>query len=243
MAGYYISTDKRYVSFFDLLLKRLEDVKEELNFFIVVREVCGRRYARIHCKKDNFDDVKLLIKDIFSDIILINYKYLFFKRNLNIRITDKQLENLFFTSVVLYDKEYDMNLLDIEAITREELTVDGIMRFSLNDLLVRWKNIAEILQDNFYSDSDREAIYEFIKHIVYSMPSKAEEVNVYRTGNGYVLMDNDGKNIADFDSTGSGELVSRILFVNPTAINFRDPCDRQTMIFLKNIFNDRIRFY
>lgn len=243
MPGYYISTDKKFLSFFELLLKRLEEIKEELDICIVVREMCGRRYAKICCKKENLDDIKLLIRDIFSDIILINYKYLFFRKNLAIKLSDKQLESLFFTSVVLYDRDYDQTLLDIARISGQELTIDGIMRFCLSDLLTRWKNIAEILSENFYGDSDREAIYEFIKHIVYSMPSKAQEVNVYRTGSGYVIMDGDGRSIADFETSSSDELASRILFVNPAAINFRDPCDRQTMIFLKNIFSDRIRFY
>jgi hypothetical protein len=243
MPDYYISTDKKYLSLFELLLKKLEEIMEEFNAYIVVKEMCGRRYAKVHSKKESLDDVMLLIKDIFCDIILINYKYLFFRKHLAVKISDKQLENLFFTSVMLYDKDYDQTLLDIDGIAERELTIDGIMRFCIGDLLTRWKNIAEILSENFYGDSDREAIYEFIKHIVYSMPSNAEEVNVYRTGSGYVIMDGDGRSIADFETSSSGELASRILFVNPAAINFRDPCDRQTMIFLKNIFSDRIRFY
>ena len=243
MAGYYISSDKKYIDFFELIVKRLEEIKDDIQCYMVFKELCGRRYAEVLCDTERKNDIKILIKDILRDIILINYKFVYFKDNLNIQISDKSLESLFFTSITLYDREYDSDILYLENLTENELSIDGIFRFCINDLLLRWKNVAEILQDNFFNDSDKEAIYEFVKHIIYSIPNKTTEVNIYKQENGYAFIDNDGKNIANFKSLNSGELASKIIFVNPASINFHNSCDRQTMIFLKNIFNDRIRFY
>ena len=180
---------------------------------------------------------------MLKDIILINFKHVFFKNNLNINITDKSLESLFFTSITLYDRDYDSDVLCVDKLTDNELSIDGIFQFCIRDLLLRWTNVAEILQDNFYNDNDKEAIYEFVKHIIYSIPSKINELNIYKSGKGYKFIDKEGRNLADFISYNSGEIASEIMFLGPATINFCDSCDRQTMMFLKNIFNDRIRFY
>ena len=244
MTGYYISSDTKYSEFYELLLQRLDDVKNDIQINISKKNICGRQYAEITSEDSLQKNVKTLVKDMIKDIILINYKYIYFRNNLSIPIKDKSLDSLFYTSITLYDREYDIELLDIDKIADKQLSVDSIFRFCINDVIKRWQNVAEILQDNFYDETDREAMLEFVKHIIYSLPNKTPEINIYKFDDGYKFVDNNGKNIADIknDSSG-GEIAAKLMFVSPSAINFYDECDRQTIQFLKNIFNDRIRFF
>jgi hypothetical protein len=242
MSCYYISSNNKYIGFFEMIVNRLQELKNDLHCQIIMKEICGRRYAAVICDACRLDSVKTLIKDIMKDIILINYKHLFFKKSLNINISDKSLESLFYTSIILYDRDYDSDILNIEKLVGGELSIDGILQFCTKDLHSRWLNVSEILRENFYSDSDREAIYEFVKHIIYSIPCKMNEVNIYKSGRGYKFIDKEGKSIGEFLGSG-GELASEIIFLSPAMINFCTSCDRQTMILLKNIFNDRIKFY
>ncbi len=241
--SYYISCNKKYLSFFDAVIKRLEQIKQDIDCRIVTKDICGRRYAEVLCDDRLTGNVKIVVKDIMKDVILINYKHLFFKKSLSIDISDKALESLFYTSITLYDRDYDSEVLSLEKVTDGELSIDGIFQFCIKDLHLRWINVAEILQENFYNDSDREAIYEFVKHIIYSIPCKIKEINIYKTGGKYKFIDKEGKSIADAVSYNGGELASKIMFISPALINFCGSCDKQTMVFLKNIFNDRIRFY
>lgn len=243
MSEYLISSNKTYTGFFQLLIKSLKNFKSSLKLNITIKKLCGRFYASVVCPENNYSDIKILIKDMLRDIILINYKYVFFKKSLNIKISDKALESLFYTSITLYDREYDYELLNLNFAAEKELTVDGIFNFCLSELKKRWVTVAQILQDNFYSDNDRDAICEFIKHIIYSLPNKLNEVNIYKKEDLYVFLDGNGKSIDEFISANGGELASKIIFVNPALINFYDCNDRQTMTFLKNIFNERIKFF
>ena len=243
MSCYYISSNKKYINFFEMLLKKLEELKKDINYRLVSGEVCARRYAEIVCASCDWSNIKIAVKDIMKDIILINYKHLFFKKCLNINISDKSLESLFFTSITLYDRDYDSDILSLDELADKEMSVDGIFQFCIKDLHLRWINVAEILQDNFYNDNDRDAIIEFVKHIIYSIPCKVNEVNIYKKDGTYRFIDKEGKSLADFISYNGGELASKIMFISPALINFCGNCDRQTMMFLKNIFNDRIRFY
>lgn len=244
MAGYYISSDTKYTEYFELLLQRLEEVKNDVQINIDKKNICGRQYAEITSEERLQKNVITLIKDMIKDIILINYKYIYFRNNLNIAIKDKSLDSLFYTSITLYDREYDIELLNLDKFTDKELSIDSIFHFCINDIIKRWQNVTEILQDNFYDECDREAMLEFIKHIIYSLPSKTSEINIYRFEGGYKFIDNNGKNIANIkNNLSGGEIAAKLMFVSPSAINFYDECDMQTMQFLKNIFNDRIRFF
>jgi hypothetical protein len=243
MRDYAVSSNERYSSYFRLMLKSLSEIKDSLNINISAKKIGGRYYALISCPAEAFNSVMALASDILKDIILINYKYLYFKNTLNIKIRDKSLESLFYTSITLYDRDYDCELVDFNHICDKELTIDGIFNFCLADLISRWDTVAEILKDNFYGDCDRQAIYEFVKHIIYTLPNKLSEVNIYKHEDFYVFLDSNGKNIDKFISVNGGELASKIMFVNPALINFYHCCDKQTMTFLKTIFNERIKFY
>lgn len=244
MTGYYISCDRKYSSFFEEIIQKIEEIKGDLKCYITLKKINDRQYAEIISEMSELKNIKIFMKSILRDIILINYKYMFFKKSLSINITDKSLESLFFTSITLYDRDYDCDILSLDDILENELSIDGVFRFCLRDLHLRWINVAQILQENFYNDSDKEAIYEFVKHIIYSIPCKINELNIYKSkDNGYKFTDKNGRNLADFISYNGGELASKIIFLGPALINFCDKCDKQTKIFLKNIFNDRIKFY
>ena len=56
MSGYYISCDKKYIKFFDMIVQRVEEIKDDLQCYMVFKELKGRRYAEVICDCSRLDD-------------------------------------------------------------------------------------------------------------------------------------------------------------------------------------------
>lgn len=243
-ANYIISCDEVYEEFYRLLLSRLRDKALHLGVVLDAGRYCGRHYCKLDCGSTPRECVAVLVCDLFSEILLVDFKHIYFKKNLNINISDKNLSDVFYSSVTLYDREYDEELLNIRAVSDRELAVDSLIRFCTGDLSLRWMGVSQILCENFYGGRDKDAIMEFIKHIVYSVPAKTAELNVFRREIYYHFIDENGKNVATVlaGEGDIGEMAASVMFNLPARINFYDAPDTQGMRFLKQIFSDKIHF-
>lgn len=244
MAEYSISCDEAYKNFYNLLVEGLLEKSDILDIEINKLRFCGRLYCKIKCAEYAFPSVVLLIRDMFKEILLVNFKHLYFVNFFKLKIFDKDLESLFYASITLYDREYDEELISIDRLCDKELAVDSIIRFCTVDLVRRWKGVVEILKENFSDGRDKDAIVEFVKHIIYSLPQKVGEVNIYKKDLGYSITDENGRNLATLaGSCNCGEIASRVIFMLPGKINFYDTPGGEGELFFRNIFSDKVNFF
>ena len=246
MQSYYvISCDDIYQDFYALLLSRLKAKSADLGIATESGRYCGRHYCKVDCAAVPKESVVALICDMFTEILLTDFKHIYFKSNLDIEISDSDLSSVFYSCVTLYDRDFDEELLSIRSVSDRELAIDSLIRFCTGDLSKRWKSVAQILKESFYGGNDREAIVEFVKHIVYAAPVKTAELNVFCRDCRYVFIDENGQDVATVSTEcGSlGELACQMLYNMPSKVNFFDAPDTKGLRFLKNLFSDKVSFY
>ena len=242
MSEYIISCDDQYFSYYEQLIKKLRTIAPDIGAKLNAYMVCGRHHTQLAFPEHAARSVRELTYDLMSDVILLYHKHGYFRKHLGTTFCDKALTNLYYTAVTVYDCECDAELLQFSRISQHELSVDGIFRFCLGALHRRWDGVCGILMYNFVDDDDREAVLEFVKHIVYGMPERLAEVNVYGAEQGYRFIDGDGRVLGEVQD-GASELAARLMYVCPNAINVYETCDAATTRLLKNVFSDRITFH
>lgn len=245
MLIYKISSDDAYFTLYKEITSKLSVQAENLNVKLKHTDNCGRYYSIVECSDEShLQKILFYIVDIFKDLLFLEYKHEFFKKNIKINIKDSSLKSLFFSAVTLCDREYDEELLLISRVCESEFAVDSIMRFCITDLIKRWASVCKILTENFSLGYDKKAILDFVKQIVYELPKRVKEITVTANNSGYIITDENLKVLGEFDADYNfGEIASGVLYSCPEKINLYSSDNAEFEDFFKSIFTDRIKVY
>ncbi len=104
------------------------------------------------------DVVKMEICDKVAEVIVIKYKYDFFKNNLKVGGLSAIEKDILFTSLIAADLEDDKRYA-VEKIKQfDEVAVDGIFNFRLKALKKKWQDVISYVPNCFLSSQLKEFI-------------------------------------------------------------------------------------
>ncbi len=125
-----------------------------------VKEISlGKRSAlNIECPEHYIDIVRAEIIDKIAEIIVIKYKYDFFKKTLSIGGLNSNERELLITSLIAADFEDDKRYSVERLKSMEEIAVDGVYNFRLSPLKRKWEDVVSYMPGCFISNQLKDFI-------------------------------------------------------------------------------------
>jgi hypothetical protein len=112
----------------------------------------------IECPEYYLDIVRAEIIDRVAEIIVIKYKYEFFKRRLGIGGLTSEEKEILITSLIAADLEDDKRYTLDRLKNQEEIAVDGVYNFRLRLLKSKWEDIVSYMPPCFISSQLKDFV-------------------------------------------------------------------------------------
>ena len=176
------------------------------------------------------------VEDKIADVITINYKYSFFKKNVNLSGLSTVEKELLLTSLIAADIDEDKKYVIKKLKSFTEYTLDGIFNFRLKPLKEKWNDILSYIPINFQSNQLKD-------FIVYLIRDKMGKKVYFDGGSVYDKRYNLVKRI-ELLAGDSLELpiVKEILLSGAGEIELCSPLPEKDEFYLKEFYGDRVRF-
>lgn len=195
------------------------------------------RYELLLSVPESYEElIKSELEDKISDVIAVNYKYSFFKRNVlasGLSVLDKEL---LLTSLIAADIDEDKKYAVKKLKNFSEYALDGIFNFRMKPLKEKWIDIINYIPPGFQSGQLRDFIAYLIK-------DKSGKRVYFDGGNVYDKRYNLLKR-RELLTGDSGELplVKEILLSGAGEIELLSPMNEQDEKYLKEFYGDRVTF-
>ncbi|MBR5439588.1 MAG: hypothetical protein IKV61_05165 [Clostridia bacterium] len=116
--------------------------------------------------------------DKMADVIAINYKYTYFKRNIKLKGLNKDEEELLLTALISADLEEDKRYSIKRLKLFKEFSIDGIFNFRMKPLKEKWSEICGYIPSRF----EKGQLKDFITYLIKDKCGKrvyVENLTVY----------------------------------------------------------------
>jgi len=192
-----------------------------------------RRYFAAKINGEKSKKFKNVLEDKISDIIAVNYKYDYFKRNVKVDGLKSVEYELLLAALIAADLEEDKKFA-LSRLSGPTYSVDGTFWFAMKPLAEKWREIVGFIPSYFAADR----LKDFISYIVtekrggkvYAMGGKVYDVNYNLLSRAYLTGGDECNVVKEIILSGSGE------------VELSSPIPETDEFYLKQFFGDKIFF-
>lgn len=144
--------------------------------YCALLEMINRTDARVDLKNGrNRYELKILVPDGYkeiltaetedkmADVIAVNYKYNYFKRNVKVGGLNKEQKELLLVALISADLDEDKKYIIRKLRAFNEYSIDGIFNFRMKPLKEKWAEIISYIPTEFGAQSLKDFISYLIK--------------------------------------------------------------------------------
>lgn len=124
----------------------------------------GRSKLTIEHPEYYSDIFKTEIHDKVAEIIAIKYKYDYFKRNLKLSGLSIKEKEILLVSMIAADLEEDKRYAYERIKKQNEICIDGIFNFRLQQLKGKWQEVVSYMPDCFFPEQLKEFVTYLKEH-------------------------------------------------------------------------------
>lgn len=175
-------------------------------------------------------------EDKIADVISVNYKYAYFKKNSNLSGLKPVERELLLTSLIAADIDEDKRYVVKKLKAFQEYALDGIFNFRMKALKEKWLDILSYIPAGFQSTQLKD-------FIIYLIKDKMGKRVYFDEGSVYDKRYNILKR-RELLSGDSGEIsiVKEILLSGAGEVELASPLPKNDEEYIKELYGDRVRF-
>lgn len=173
-----VSTSKSRNKDIDFIRSFLKNKIKSQKGLMASEEIDGRTKLAIAVSNEKKDFVLSLLFDAIAEVIVRNYKYEFFKKNITLQTSNVVLESVFIKALSVYDKESDKDFIKKQLKPSDEILIDSFCQFRLWELEKRWRNIADLMTENATYMSVNSSLSDLMRFLVASCDCGVGEVHI-----------------------------------------------------------------
>lgn len=195
------------------------------------------RYELIIDVPSSYKDLLIAeLEDKIADVISVNYKYTFFKKNVNSSGLKPVEKELLLTALIAADIDEDKKYVIKKLKSFSEYALDGIFNFRMKPLKEKWGDIIGYIPPGFQSVDLRD-------FIIYLIKDKMGKRVYFDEGSVYDKRFNVLKR-TELLTGDSGEIsiVKEILLSGAGEVELGTPLPERDEVYLKELYGDRVRF-
>lgn len=191
----------------------------------------GRVLFSVNCPINYSDIINTEIADKVAEIIVIKYKYEYFKRALTISGLKSIEKEILFASLIAADLEEDKKYVFDKVKCCKNVAIDGVYNFRLKLLKKKWTEVIECIPNCFLCEQLKEFITYLVENKrkrVYVDQGKVYDSHYRRLKRSNLL---DGERV---------RIVREILLSNCGEIELNGSIPKEDEFYLKEYFCDKI---
>lgn len=179
------------------------------------------------------DIVRAEAADRIAEVIVVGYKYLFFKKTVKVAGLSATEREILFASLIAADLSEDKKYAFDKVKTLNETNIDGVFNFRLKPLAKKWRDIADYMPACFLGSQ----LKDFVSFLLENKKKRAyvDDCKVY--DNYYRRL----KRSALLGG-GEGEIVREVLLSNCGEVEIRGKLPPTDEKYLKEFYGDRVYF-
>ncbi len=188
---------------------------------------------KINCLEQYQDIVRAEICDKVSEIIVIKYKYEYFKSRLNVGGLSEEEREILLTSLIAADLDDDKRYTLSRLKEFDEITVDGIYNFRLKPLRDKWTDIISYMPPYFLSGQLKDFVTYLIenkKKRVYIEKEKVYDCHFRRLRRSSLLAGEELK------------IIREVLLSNCGEVEIKGSLPESDEKYIKEFYGDKIYF-
>ena len=174
-------------------------------------------------------------EDKIADVIAINYKYNYFKRNVVVSGLSKSEKELLYVALISADLDEDKKYVVKKLRAFKEFTIDGIFNFRMKPLKEKWNEIIGYIPSSFGS----LGLKEFISYLI---KDKVGKKVYYERGKVYDKHYNELNRVELIENAEDLTAVKEILLAGAGEIELVSALPSNDEKYIKEFFNDKIYF-
>lgn len=215
------------------LIKSLDLLTSDLGGKIEKIDSEQRSVFILYCSDECENYFRSEIEDKIADLIVINYKYKFFKRKIRPVGLSKYETELLYTALISADIEEDKKYVLRRIKSCDNYYIDGFFNFKLKALKNKWKEISTYIPIVFSG----KQLEDFVAFLVGEKQGKRV---VIQNGKVYDLYYNLLKKSALLD--GKGDVVREVLLSSSSSVEVLSQLSKEEEKYLRLFFGKRVSF-
>ncbi len=232
---------KIYVTDKDINQNNLHYIQNSLSELVsttmasIMIEKSGSRCVLItDCDDDYKDILAAEIADRVSEVVSINYKYDFFKKNVKVTGLNEKEYEILLTSLIAADLEEDKRYSFDKIKGSYDIVIDGIFNFRLKPLKKKWEDIVAFIPPCFINSQLKDFVSYLLenkKRRIFIEGGKVFDSHYRRLSRASLL---GGENI---------KIVREALLSNCGEIELSGEVPDDDEYYLKEFYHDKIFFH
>ena len=206
-------------------------LSNQTGFSVDFKVLGSRAILTLNCPKYLSDVVACELKDKIAEIVAINYKYDFFKKNVKVSGLNGDEYEILMASLIAADLEDDKRYVYDKLRDLEELAIDGVFNFRLQPLKKKWVDIVSYIPSCFINSQ----LKDFVKFLLENKKTK-----VYVEDG--VVYDCHYRKLSRANLLGGDNLqiIREVILSNAGFVNIKGEIPRKDEEFLKEFYFDKI---
>lgn len=207
----------------------------------------GRDYLSIACECYNRPVVSDALREVVADLIITEFKLEYLKEHAKLPIHNPINYKAFIKALVVFDREFDRELVMRKLTFTREFMLDGFYNFRLKDLKRRWQEVCDLANNNAAYLTYHDTFMELLKFLVNTINSCLDEAHILEGGTGFKICTPDLKEL-DYShyridkNINFESLVPALINLSPHKIVLHgtDNIPPPVISMLNAIFEDRV---
>lgn len=238
-----ISTAISKQNYIQELYKKLKDEIKIDNGLVIKQNSFGRSYIAIAVPENKKEYYKSKILDFIVFMIIDDYKFNFFKENLQL-IEQNVISQSFLKAISIFDSEIDSEIILKQIELKKEILVDSFYHFKLQALRDRWTKTASVINQNqvLYST---DSMIEVLKYLTLSSDNFLVTANIVVGKKKIKVKQFSGTKSFKRNFEGYSDFLTEIVRLNPVKINITKleiNEDDMAIKLLNDIFTDKVYY-
>lgn len=136
----------------------LSELFKSADCSVQLKELEFRSELDITCPEYFFDIIKAEVKDKVAEIIVIKYKYDFFKKSIFISGLSEVDKEILYASLIAADLDDDKRYVFEKLKSFSDIAIDGVFNFRLAPLKKKWVEVASYMPPSFINSQLKDFI-------------------------------------------------------------------------------------
>lgn len=236
--------NKEKAFYLDFIFSRLEHQVKFVNGIIIKQNFGGRARVSLAVPKKQKDYFVLLLLELVSEVITLDYKFQFLEDNLGVSITNELTKVAFLKCLTVFDKQTDKDLIKKQLVFENELNIDSFYYFKLEELRKRWQDICSLVSENIEALKATNGISDLLKFLIKTCDINVDEVHVYKKNQDYFLLDKAEKPlpvmISGEDTHSQTKTLEELITLSPARIVLHGDGKEPFFDYLSGLFDEKI---
>ncbi len=203
----------------------------QTGFDVNFKVLGSRSILTLTCPKYLKEVVACELKDKIAEVVAINYKYDFFKKNVKVTGLNNEEYEILMASLIAADLEDDKRYTYDKLRDLEELAIDGVFNFRLQPLKRKWIDIVSYIPSCFINSQ----LKDFIKFLLENKKTKVyvEDGRVY---------DCHYRKLSRVNLLGGDDLqiIREVILSNAGFVNIKGEIPKKDEEYLREFYLDKI---